>query len=321
MEPQHQQPAGAKNFFLYFLAFALLYTVAFNFGGLLFDFINKTIPLVGGSGGTFSASLLRFHLASLIIGTPVFLWLSKMVYTHSLKDSVVRNSGIRRWLTYITMILTALIVIGDLIALVNNLLSGETTMRFILKALVVLVIAGSIFYYYLTDIKDMKANTDAKSVLPKIYFITASTLILVSIISGFFFIESPMQQRLRNEDQARLNNLQNVDSAIYNYAQTTNGKLPADLSAIQGMTIMGATLDPVTQQPFTYTVTSTTTYELCGTFSTSNRDAASEYYAGPDWAHDQGNACFKRSLVNQIDQYPPDKTAPLTAPAPVAPAP
>ena len=39
-----------------------------------------------------------------------------------------------------------------MVALVYSLLGGELTVRFLLKALVVLVIAGTIFAYYLWEI-------------------------------------------------------------------------------------------------------------------------------------------------------------------------
>jgi type II secretory pathway pseudopilin PulG len=146
--------------------------------------------------------------------------------------------------------------------------------------------------------------------LPKMYFIGSTVLILISIIAGFFFIESPQQQRLRNEDQARINNLLNVDGSIMQYA-SISGKLPADLNAIQ--VIEGMNVDPVTKEPFDYRITGETTYELCGTFVTSNKEASSEYYYGPDWLHDAGPTCFKRSVINQL----PDKTRALMAPAPI----
>ena len=41
---------------------------------------------------------------------------------------------------------------GDLIALLNGLLSGELTTRFILKTLCVGLIAGTVFGYYLWSI-------------------------------------------------------------------------------------------------------------------------------------------------------------------------
>ena len=37
--------------------------------------------------------------------------------------------------------------------LVYNLLGGEITTRFLLKVLIVAFIAGSVFWYYLTDVR------------------------------------------------------------------------------------------------------------------------------------------------------------------------
>jgi uncharacterized membrane protein YraQ (UPF0718 family) len=44
------------------------------------------------------------------------------------------------------------IIIGDVITLLYNLLGGELTVRFLLKALVVAFIAGTIFWYYLSSV-------------------------------------------------------------------------------------------------------------------------------------------------------------------------
>lgn len=52
-------------------------------------------------------------------------------------------------MTYLTLLIAAGVLVGDLITLVYNLLSGELTVRFILKVLVVAAIAGSGFAYFL----------------------------------------------------------------------------------------------------------------------------------------------------------------------------
>ena len=44
-------------------------------------------------------------------------------------------------------------LIGDFITLVYNLLGGELTTRFMLKVLTIAVIAGTIFFYYLPDLR------------------------------------------------------------------------------------------------------------------------------------------------------------------------
>jgi len=50
-------------------------------------------------------------------------------------------------------VIAAGVLIGDLITILSSLLGGELTMRFLLKALVVFGIAGSIFGYYLSDLQ------------------------------------------------------------------------------------------------------------------------------------------------------------------------
>jgi hypothetical protein len=44
-------------------------------------------------------------------------------------------------------------LIGDLTTLVYNALAGELTSRITLKALVVILIAGAVFGYYLLDLR------------------------------------------------------------------------------------------------------------------------------------------------------------------------
>jgi membrane protein YqaA with SNARE-associated domain len=69
------------------------------------------------------------------------------------RDPEQRQSKIRKWLAYLTLIVAAAIIIGDLIAVIAGLLGGELAIRFSLKALTVLVITGSIFGYYLQDLR------------------------------------------------------------------------------------------------------------------------------------------------------------------------
>jgi hypothetical protein len=60
---------------------------------------------------------------------------------------------VRRWLTYLTMFVAASILIGDVISLVYTVLGGELTVRFVLKVLTVGAIAGSVFGYYMWDLR------------------------------------------------------------------------------------------------------------------------------------------------------------------------
>jgi hypothetical protein len=58
---------------------------------------------------------------------------------------------VRKWLTYITLIIAACTLIGDAITLVYSFLSGELSARLILKLLAVAAIAGGVFLYFIQD--------------------------------------------------------------------------------------------------------------------------------------------------------------------------
>ena len=54
-------------------------------------------------------------------------------------------------MTYVTLLFAAAVLLGDLVAVIYAFLSGDLTVQFALKALVVAGIAGGIFGYYRRD--------------------------------------------------------------------------------------------------------------------------------------------------------------------------
>lgn len=62
------------------------------------------------------------------------------------------DSGVRKWLTYIALVFAAIIVLADGIWFLEALLRGQLTLRFMLDSLVLLVIGGGVFTYYLATI-------------------------------------------------------------------------------------------------------------------------------------------------------------------------
>lgn len=151
--PRRRPYANARDAFRYLLMFLTLYWSAFSFGQLLYQFINRAFPDALQPFYGESASIIRMDTASLIIAFPVFLWMSWLINRELTKEPDKRASKIRKWLTYLTLFVAAGIIIGDLIALVFNLLAGELTLRFVLKVLVVGGIAGAVFGYYLLELR------------------------------------------------------------------------------------------------------------------------------------------------------------------------
>lgn len=152
--PRPRPYLSARDAFLYLVLFTALYISAFNLGALLFTFIERAFPDPAFRGDADAwRQRIRWALANLIVAFPLFALLSVSLQRAIERDPGRRGSRVRKWLTYLTLFIGAGVLIGDVIALVNNLLSGELTTRFVLKVVVVAAIAGTAFSYYLWDLR------------------------------------------------------------------------------------------------------------------------------------------------------------------------
>lgn len=153
--PKPKPYLSAREAFFYLLLFVTLYISAFNFGNLLFIFIEQAIPdpALQANAGRWTVDRIRGAVSALIVAFPLFLYLSRKIGIELLCSPAGRASGIRRWLTYITLFIASCVIIGDVSVLLYNLLGGELTLRFVLKSVVVAVISGSIFLYYLRGLR------------------------------------------------------------------------------------------------------------------------------------------------------------------------
>ncbi|MDD5586107.1 MAG: DUF5671 domain-containing protein [Alphaproteobacteria bacterium] len=154
--PKPRPSMSAREAFLYLVMFSTLYTSAFHLGDLLFDFINRAFPDPAASDYSYRGNFwdsMRWSVSSLIIAFPIFLFTARYIGRELVLNPIKRLSPVRRWLTYITLFIALSILIGDMTALVYNVLGGELTARFLLKVIVVAVIAGTIFWYYLSDLR------------------------------------------------------------------------------------------------------------------------------------------------------------------------
>lgn len=146
---------SARDAFLYLVMFGMLYFSAYNLGSLLFQFVNLAIPDPAFEQmRNYSNGIIRFSVSALVVAFPVFLFISWRIEKQIRAEPAQRLSTIRKWLTFLTLAIASCIIVGDLISLFNSFLSGEMTVRFALKVLIVGGISGSIFLYYLSSVKD-----------------------------------------------------------------------------------------------------------------------------------------------------------------------
>jgi hypothetical protein len=153
--PRPRPYLSAREAFLYLLLFSALYIAAWNLGSLLFDLITRAFPdpadneyVVRNLGDS-----IRWAVASVVIALPVYLALAWRLGRELAASPAKRQSPVRRWLTYLTLFVAAGVLMGDMIALVNGVLGGEASVRFLLKVLVAAAIAGTVFGWYLWDLR------------------------------------------------------------------------------------------------------------------------------------------------------------------------
>lgn len=159
--PAHRRSgAAAKDAFHYLLAFATLATWTIGLGSLAFTLIDRWIadPVVS-NGYDFSNSALASSMASIIVAFPIYLVVMRAIIKEIHNDPEKLDSGVRKWLTYIALLIAASVVIGDLVTVLEYFLRGELTSRFMAKAATVIVIAGSVFWYYFGDMKRATSET------------------------------------------------------------------------------------------------------------------------------------------------------------------
>ncbi len=322
--PKPKPYLQAREAFLFLISFIALYITAFSFGMLMFSFIEKLFP-DPVSYGFFSPRGLTTALASLIIAFPLYFFMMRLLGRAAAKDPERRQSKVGKWLTYITLVIAAGIIIGDLIAVLSSLLSGELTTRFILKAFTVLAITGSIFGYYLWSLqREEKEDKDKRRVSQKaalglkIFAGAVTTSIIVSVLYGFFLVGTPASQRLITFDDRRVSDLQSITYAIDAYWQRNNA-LPESLEDLRGPSYyVNSIQDLKTGMPYEYRIISENAYELCAVFETES-SAKEDLRAIPKpfseqiWNHGIGRTCFTlevRALTTV------DEPIPIRAPVP-----
>jgi hypothetical protein len=151
--PRPKAYVSAREAFLYLVLFILLGVVAWNLGSLLFALIDTAIAdELDSEYGFFSRdNQIRSAIAGLVVGAPIFAWLALHIRKQRRSNPAMQRSVVRKWLTYVTLIIASCTLIGDAIALVYSFLSGDLSTRLILKLLVIAAIAGGVFLYFIRD--------------------------------------------------------------------------------------------------------------------------------------------------------------------------
>lgn len=166
-----------KDFFTYLLATITLYICVYDVLQLCFQYIDS-ITAVANTGfvSDFSTKFsIKWHLASLIVAFPIYLYTSHMIIKSCRLEPAKCDLRIRKWLIYFTLFLSVIIMMISLTSIIYDFLQNDLAITSILKTLLVLLIIGWIFIYYNHELKQGWSNTQLK-------IITILTIIFVLFI-------------------------------------------------------------------------------------------------------------------------------------------
>jgi hypothetical protein len=146
--PKSGSGESARDAFMYLLAFVTLALWTQALGEMAFIFIDHFIPDALDQYYGDPSWQVAFCLSRLIVAYPVYLVLMRQLNQELIRYREKQYSGVRKWLTYLTLWIVSLIIIGTLIAFLSSFLQGELTRRFVLQVLVILAIDGGVLWYY-----------------------------------------------------------------------------------------------------------------------------------------------------------------------------
>ena len=289
--------------------------IAFIF--LIFNYINYTFPnVLAYYPADPYQSGISYQMASVIVLLPLSMFLMWFIRRDAIKDPSRNEIWVRRWLLILTLFVAGIAIAGDLITLLTTFLNGEElTAAFLLKVLVVLLIASGVFMHFIAD---LRGYWDAFPLRKRYVGIGVGVLALVAVVSGFFIVGTPAEARLARFDAQKVTGLQDIQSRVTSYWQAKQ-KLPATLDVLSDPLSYGPLpVDPQTGDSYVYQTSGKLSFKLCATFnaesrtnqgiSLETREAVPVPVGGKtgvidNWQHGSGDVCFDRTIDPSF--YPP----------------
>ncbi len=300
-------------------SFVVLGFIATSLGILFYNVIDYffTDEIVGAYRKKVSSSSIHYAIAVLIVGFPMYYFSMKFWFRRFKRDEGKVESLLTKWITYIILLIGVITVVGDLVAVLFYFLQGEITVKFFLKALVILIISGGIFGFYFFERKRIQYKKNVSKQVFYSFAMVTIFFIVIAIIAGFSVAGSPATERSRAFDKTRSSNLNSIANCINRYSKEYES-LPKSLDFIEdvsGYSNCGKNKDPKTNEKYEYNITSELKekngviegeFELCATFelvadeNTLDADSSSVYYnkSSSKWEdHSVGQNCDREKIM------------------------
>lgn len=151
--PRPAAHVSAREAFTYALLFVGLGMLVWHINALGFDLIDTAFATPDDYGYDWRSYSIRWSIAVLVVIGPVFLWLNRAETRKQAADPGRVRSAIRKWFGFVILFFAVMGMVGDLIATIYALLSGDLTLQFIAKAALVLLTSVLVFLYYRRDLE------------------------------------------------------------------------------------------------------------------------------------------------------------------------
>lgn len=295
-----------RNFVLQLGALIALYVSLSSLLVLLFGIINLSFPDPADSVWAIDSaqSSIRFSIATLVVVFPVFLLLQRQVNQLRRHAADTSYLGLTKWLIYLSLLIGAGVLLGDLVTVIMTYLEGEITTRFIAKAASVLVVVGAALHYYFLDLRQYWLTHESRSIL---YTIGAIVVVFTSLTFGVSLVDTPAEVREQKIDEQQVNDLSNIEWHIADYIRA-NDALPETVDDAYTSGV-AAPLAPEDRTAYEYRQTEEG-FALCAEFDQAS--TRTDYQGRPvapslderqplienagNWEHGTGWVCFERTV-------------------------
>jgi membrane protein YqaA with SNARE-associated domain len=299
--PRKRVSSSPRDAFLHLVALTALYNAAFAVGAVLFYLINRWLPLPIDRD-FFWKGTLRWAAAMLLVALPILMIAHRTIARDAARNPIARLAPVYRFLAYLTLLVTALVMAGDLVCVVISFLNGDATPRFLLKAITVLAIAGGVYLWYASELRREESLTGgAGRALPppppwrNTLARAGGGAAVACLVAALALLGNPLYARRLRLDESRVQDLRTIQQAVESY-HDRHGELPASLDDLRTDpgTFVGSLADPVTAEPYGFRRTGDRTYEMTATFDLPSPGEAEQ----PAWnrdgffAHGQGSKTF-----------------------------
>jgi hypothetical protein len=146
--PRPRSSVSGRELVVFALFAITLVVVIWHLVQLSFALIEIWLPDPDSPRGGWAHGSIRWSVSTLIVVLPLFAWLTWRVETPSRGEPGRGRSPIEMRFGALAMLLAILVLIGDAVAVIYAGLSGDLTVQFLAKAMVVAVVAGLLIGWF-----------------------------------------------------------------------------------------------------------------------------------------------------------------------------